>query len=146
MSRKARLSISTDNSEYDTQSAVCELLFPVRHISKRMKKNHIASTTSQKATIFMTAVLEYLAAELLDIAGEVAKLREKTLIKPSHIRHAISQDEELNTLLGDICIRGASHGIELAKLSGEISQSESEIQCNSSSNEEENELSDEDLV
>ena len=46
----------------------------------------------------MSAVLEYLTAEVLELAGDVAKSGKKARIAPRHIMLAIRHDEEVRTL------------------------------------------------
>ncbi len=52
----------------------------------------------------MAAVLEYLAAEVLELAGNAAKDNKKTRVVPRHILLAIRNDEELNKLMSHTTI------------------------------------------
>jgi histone H2A len=49
-------------------------------------------------------VLEYLAAEVPELAGNAARDNKKTRIVPRHIPLAVLNDEELKKLLGGVAI------------------------------------------
>ena len=83
--------------------------FPVGRISRFMKTGRYAERIGAGSPVYAAAVLEYLAAEVLELAGNAAKDNKKTRIVPRHIQLAVRNDEELNRLLGNTVI--ASGGV-----------------------------------
>jgi histone H3/H4 len=57
-------------------------------------------TVGTEAAIFMAAVLEYMTAEVLELAGNAARDNKKETVEPRHIQLAIMNDEELNKVGG----------------------------------------------
>ena len=92
-----------------TKAARAGLQFPVGRIARFLKTNRAASRVGAGAPVYLAAVLEYLAAEVLELAGNAAKDNKKTRIIPRHIQLAVRNDEELNRLLKDTTI--ASGGV-----------------------------------
>jgi len=92
-----------------SRSAKAGLQFPVGRIARYIRKQRVATRIGAGAPVYMGAVLEYLAAEILELAGNAAKDNKKTRIVPRHIQLAVRNDEELNKLLGRVTI--ASGGV-----------------------------------
>jgi len=69
-----------------------------------MKAGKFASRVGAGAPVYLAAVLEYLAAEVLELAGNAAKDLKRSRVIPRHIQMAIRHDDELNKLMGGTTI------------------------------------------
>ncbi|KAG5463493.1 MAG: histone H2A.1 [Olpidium bornovanus] len=67
-------------------------------------KSRSAKAGLQFPVVYLAAVLEYLTAEILELAGNAARDNKKSRIIPRHLQLAIRNDEELNKLLGHVTI------------------------------------------
>ncbi|EFJ29068.1 hypothetical protein SELMODRAFT_170948 [Selaginella moellendorffii] len=85
------------------------LQFPVGRISRFLKTGKYADRVGAGAPVYMAAVMEYLAAEVIELAGNAARDNKKNRIIPRHIQLAVRNDEELSKLLGNVVI--ASGGV-----------------------------------
>merc|ERR1711892_1443806 len=92
-----------------SRSAKAGLQFPVGRIARFLRQGRHAERVGAGAPVYLAAVLEYLAADVLELAGNAAKDNKKTRIIPRHIQLAVRNDEELNRLLKDTTI--ASGGV-----------------------------------
>jgi histone H2A len=87
-----------------SRSAKAGLQFPVGRVSRYMRDLRVAKNIGAGAPVYMAAVMEYLCAELLELAGNAAKENKKLRIVPRHIQLAVRNDEELNKLLAHATI------------------------------------------
>ncbi len=92
-----------------SRSSKAGLQFPVGRIARYLKKGQYAARVGSGAPVYLAAVLEYLTAEILELAGNAARDNKKTRIIPRHVQLAVRNDEELNKLLGGVTI--ASGGV-----------------------------------
>ncbi|PAA78022.1 hypothetical protein BOX15_Mlig008896g2, partial [Macrostomum lignano] len=91
-------------SKAKTRSSRAGLQFPVGRIHRLLRKGNYAERVGAGAPVYLAAVLEYLAAEVLELAGNAARDNKKTRIIPRHLQLAVRNDEELNKLLSGVTI------------------------------------------
>ena len=92
-----------------SRSSRAGLQFPVGRVSRYLRKGRYAARVGGGAPVYLAAVMEYLSAEILELAGNAARDNKRTRITPRHVQLAVRNDEELNKLLGGVTI--ASGGV-----------------------------------
>ncbi|XP_076476409.1 histone H2A [Bombus vancouverensis nearcticus] len=87
-----------------SRSLKAGLQFPVSRIHRLLRKGNYAERVGSGAPVYLAAVMEYLAAEVLELTGNAARDNKKSRIIPRHVQLAIRNDEELNKLLCGVTI------------------------------------------
>uniref|UniRef100_A0A3Q2P127 Histone H2A n=1 Tax=Fundulus heteroclitus TaxID=8078 RepID=A0A3Q2P127_FUNHE len=87
-----------------SRSSRAGITFPVGRIHRLLKRGHYAERLGTGAAVYLAAVLEYLCAEILELAGNASRTNKKLRIAPRHLLLAVKNDEELNTLLAGVTI------------------------------------------
>lgn len=92
-----------------SRSSRAGLQFPVGRVHRHLRQGRYAARIGSGAPIYLAAILEYMTAEILELAGNASRDYKKRRIIPRHIQLAIRNDEELNALLQTATI--ASGGV-----------------------------------
>ncbi|KAJ4979623.1 hypothetical protein NE237_010403 [Protea cynaroides] len=90
-----------------SRSSKAGLQFPVARMARYLKRGRYSKRVGTGAAVYLAAVLEYLAAEVLELAGNAARDNKKSRVIPRHILLAVRNDDELGKLLNGVTI---AHG------------------------------------
>lgn len=89
---------------YAARTERAGLIFPVGRAHRFLRDGKYADRIGSGAPVYLMGVIEYLVAEVLELAGNAARENKKRRIVPRHLTLAIRQDDELNRLLEHVII------------------------------------------
>ena len=123
MSGKGKGGRGKKKGKSTSRSAKAGLQFPVGRVARYLRQGRVAARIGAGAPVYMAAVLEYLCAEILELAGNAARDNKKSRIIPRHIQLAVRNDEELIKLMGGVTIAAGGvlpniHAVLLPKKKG----------------------------
>jgi histone H2A len=122
-----------------TRSKRAGLTFPVGRTDRLLRSKKVAKRVGATGSVYITAVLEYMAAELIDLAGtrtEPSKHTYTTVsVKGDEVHHkkrindrdltmAIHNDEEIHQLFAGVDIIGVGIGCSIAPEAAQLADSE----------------------
>lgn len=90
------------------------LAFPPSLAERIMREHGCKGRIGATAPVYLAAVLEYLSAEILELAGNRARDAGHKLITPRDLMLAIRGDDELNNLLTGVLNGGVVPHIHIA--------------------------------
>ena len=104
MSGRGKGGKSKTGGKAKSRSSRAGLQFPVGRLHRHMRNGNFAARIGAGAPVYLASVLEYLTAEILELAGNAARDNKKARINPRHLQLAVRNDEELNKLMGGVTI------------------------------------------
>ena len=87
-----------------SKQAKAGLTLPVSRINRTMKTLSKTKRIGGSAPIYMTAVMEYITAEILELAGNHTQNSKRKRVTPEDVVLSIRSDEELSKLCGSIAV------------------------------------------
>jgi histone H2A len=97
---KMKSAASGEGQKAKSRSAKAGLTFPVSRVNRHLRDSGATKRVGAGAPIYLSAVLEYVAAELLDVSGKTTVANKRKRITPVDVMRSIRSDPELNRVLG----------------------------------------------
>lgn len=89
-----------------SKSTLAGLIFPVTRIQNYMMRLSVVSRKSERASVYLAAVCEYLIAEILEVSQVICNNMKKMRISTRHIMLAIQNDTDQKKFYSDCVFSG----------------------------------------
>lgn len=80
------------------------LTFPVSKINRHLRESKKSKRVAATAPVYLSAVLEYAASEIIELSGNQLSGTKRKRIKPMDVMRAIRNDDELHKLVGGCAV------------------------------------------
>uniref|UniRef100_A0A8C0WEF4 Histone H2A n=1 Tax=Castor canadensis TaxID=51338 RepID=A0A8C0WEF4_CASCN len=81
-----------------SRSTRAELQFPVSRVDRFLRQGDYAQRLSSSTPVFLAAILEYLTANILELAGNEAHSQGRRRITPEHVETVVENNQHLHHL------------------------------------------------
>ena len=96
--KKSKGEKSSTKSKAVSRSFRAGLQLSIARVENVMRSMTCIDRMGRGAPVYMTAAIEYILSEILELSGNAARDNKKMRMKPRHILLAVRNDEELNKL------------------------------------------------
>lgn len=96
-----------------SQSVKANTLFPVGRLNRLIKHGRFSDRVSSSAGVFLAGMLEYLTAEILELAGNQCHQHKMKTIAPKHLNLGVRNDQELSQLMCEVTIANSSKRVHV---------------------------------
>ena len=97
--------VSRKSTKSTSQSKKAGLVFPVGRVASQLRKGRYAPRVSKSSAVALSAILEYLTSEVLEVAAKAVLQRNKgKRITPRALTLAVRHDADLGALLKDVTL------------------------------------------
>ncbi|XP_077001062.1 histone H2A-Bbd type 2/3-like [Tamandua tetradactyla] len=87
-----------------SRTARAELTFSVSLVEHQLREGHYAQRLSSSAPVYLAAIIEYLTAKILELAGNEARHSRTRRITPGLVDMAVHNNALLSGLFGTTTI------------------------------------------